>query len=62
MLVALTPGHHVAGISMSFFLSFWNLFSGFIIPRTVCNPPPFRYLIHILRYENDTHSFFFFFK
>ncbi|KAK2418395.1 pleiotropic drug resistance protein [Trifolium repens] len=34
MLVALTPGHHVAGISMSFFLSFWNLFSGFIIPRT----------------------------
>lgn len=36
MLVALTPGHQVAAISMSFFLSFWNLFSGFLIPRPVC--------------------------
>ncbi|XP_027349414.1 ABC transporter G family member 39-like isoform X5 [Abrus precatorius] len=34
MIVALTPGHQVAAICMSFFLSFWNLFSGFIIPRT----------------------------
>ncbi|XP_061340261.1 pleiotropic drug resistance protein 2-like isoform X2 [Gastrolobium bilobum] len=34
MLVALTPGDHFAAICMSFFLSFWNLFSGFIIPRT----------------------------
>nr|KYP71090.1 Pleiotropic drug resistance protein 2 [Cajanus cajan] len=33
MIVALTPGHQVAAICMSFFLSFWNLFSGFIIPR-----------------------------
>lgn len=37
MIVALTPGHQVAAICMSFFLSFWNLFSGFIIPRTVCD-------------------------
>ncbi|XP_012089672.2 pleiotropic drug resistance protein 2 [Jatropha curcas] len=34
MLVALTPGHQIAAIVMSFFLSFWNLFSGFLIPRT----------------------------
>ncbi|MED6148026.1 ABC transporter G member 39 [Stylosanthes scabra] len=34
MIVALTPGHQVAAICMSFFLSFWNLFSGFLIPRT----------------------------
>lgn len=35
MLVALTPNLQVAAISMSFFMSFWNLFSGFLIPRTV---------------------------
>ncbi|KAK7277246.1 hypothetical protein RIF29_18397 [Crotalaria pallida] len=34
MTVALTPSHQVAAIVMSFFISFWNLFSGFIIPRT----------------------------
>ncbi|KAK9126461.1 hypothetical protein Scep_015307 [Stephania cephalantha] len=33
MVVALTPGHQIAAIVMSFFLSFWNLFSGFFIPR-----------------------------
>ncbi|KAF8395358.1 hypothetical protein HHK36_019304 [Tetracentron sinense] len=33
MVVALTPGHQIAAITMSFFLSFWNLFSGFLIPR-----------------------------
>ncbi|KAG2682930.1 hypothetical protein I3760_10G006800 [Carya illinoinensis] len=33
MIVALTPGHQIAAICMSFFLSFWNLFSGFLIPR-----------------------------
>ncbi|XP_059429010.1 pleiotropic drug resistance protein 2-like [Corylus avellana] len=33
MVVALTPGHQIASIVMSFFLSFWNLFSGFLIPR-----------------------------
>ncbi|CAN1270070.1 ABC transporter G family member 39 [Linum perenne] len=33
MVVALTPGHQIAAICMSFFLSFWNLFAGFIIPR-----------------------------
>ena len=37
MLVALTPNHHLAAICMSFFLSFWNLFSGFLISRKVCN-------------------------
>ncbi|KAA8539163.1 hypothetical protein F0562_025855 [Nyssa sinensis] len=34
MLVALTPSYQIAAIVMSFFLSFWNLFSGFLIPRT----------------------------
>ncbi|WJX17466.1 ABC transporter G member 34 [Trifolium repens] len=34
MTVALTPNHQIAAIVMSFFLSFWNLFSGFLIPRT----------------------------
>ncbi|CAK9168101.1 unnamed protein product [Ilex paraguariensis] len=33
MLVALTPGAQIAAIMMSFFLSFWNLFTGFVIPR-----------------------------
>lgn len=35
MLVSLTPGHQVAGIVMGFFLSLWNLFAGFLIPRPV---------------------------
>ncbi|KAM3282850.1 hypothetical protein P3S67_026495 [Capsicum chacoense] len=34
MLAALTPNYHIAVIVMSFFINFWNLFSGFIIPRT----------------------------
>ncbi|KAF6166044.1 hypothetical protein GIB67_012941 [Kingdonia uniflora] len=33
MVVALTPAPQIAAICMSFFLSFWNLFSGFMIPR-----------------------------
>ncbi|KAK7392996.1 hypothetical protein VNO78_21446 [Psophocarpus tetragonolobus] len=34
MTVALTPNYQIAAIVMSFFISFWNLFSGFLIPRT----------------------------
>ncbi|KAK7344840.1 hypothetical protein VNO77_14984 [Canavalia gladiata] len=34
MTVALTPNHQIAAIVMSFFINFWNLFSGFLIPRT----------------------------
>ncbi|KAL6560039.1 Pleiotropic drug resistance protein 2 [Orobanche gracilis] len=34
MLVALTPNYQIAAIVMSFFLNFWNLFSGFLISRT----------------------------
>ncbi|XP_071707223.1 pleiotropic drug resistance protein 2-like [Rutidosis leptorrhynchoides] len=34
MLVALTPNYAIAAITMSFFLNFWNLFSGFMITRT----------------------------
>ncbi|XVF86433.1 hypothetical protein PTKIN_Ptkin18bG0039500 [Pterospermum kingtungense] len=33
MTVSLTPGHQIAAIVMAFFLSFWNIFSGFLIPR-----------------------------
>ncbi|XP_042014455.1 ABC transporter G family member 39-like [Salvia splendens] len=33
MFIALTPGLQVASITTSFFLSFWNLFSGFLLPR-----------------------------
>ncbi|KAF5935174.1 hypothetical protein HYC85_026303 [Camellia sinensis] len=35
MVVALTPNHQIAHIVMSSFFSFWNLFSGFLIPRPV---------------------------
>ncbi|KAM1483788.1 hypothetical protein TB2_035050 [Malus domestica] len=34
MGVALTPDQHIAAISSSSFYAIWNLFSGFIIPRT----------------------------
>ncbi|KAE9585402.1 putative sulfate-transporting ATPase [Lupinus albus] len=34
MAIAITPGYQVAVISMSFFMNFWNLFSGFTIPIT----------------------------
>nr|GLL36389.1 ABC transporter G family member 39-like isoform X1 [Ipomoea trifida] len=34
MLVALTPGVQFSAIVMAFLLSFWNLFTGFLIPRT----------------------------
>ncbi|XP_021903944.1 LOW QUALITY PROTEIN: pleiotropic drug resistance protein 2-like [Carica papaya] len=33
MVISLTPNHQIAAIVMSFFLTFWNLFSGFLIPR-----------------------------
>ncbi|GAB4856416.1 ABC transporter G member 39 [Ancistrocladus abbreviatus] len=33
MVVALTPGHQFAAIVSTFFISLWNLFTGFIIPR-----------------------------
>ncbi|KAK0583718.1 hypothetical protein LWI29_001978 [Acer saccharum] len=33
-LVALTPNVQIAAIVMMFFLSFWNLFAGFMIPRS----------------------------
>lgn len=35
MSVAATPNYHIASISSSAFYTIWNLFSGFIIPRTV---------------------------
>ncbi|OMO80625.1 ABC-2 type transporter [Corchorus olitorius] len=34
MTVAVTPNHNIAGIVSSFFFQIWNIFSGFIIPRT----------------------------
>lgn len=35
MTVSLTPNHQIAAIVMSFFLVFWNIFSGFVIPKSV---------------------------
>lgn len=35
MVVALTPGQQVAAIVMAFFINIWNLFSGFLISRSV---------------------------
>ncbi|KAK8595741.1 hypothetical protein V6N12_064251 [Hibiscus sabdariffa] len=34
MTVAITPDHNIAGIISSAFFTIWNLFSGFIVPRT----------------------------
>ncbi|XP_021748020.1 ABC transporter G family member 34-like isoform X1 [Chenopodium quinoa] len=33
MLVSLSPGHQISAIIMNFFLGFWNIFAGFLIPR-----------------------------
>lgn len=35
MTVAATPNHNIAAIVASAFYGFWNIFSGFIIPRPV---------------------------
>ncbi|KAE8709742.1 hypothetical protein F3Y22_tig00110328pilonHSYRG00302 [Hibiscus syriacus] len=58
MLVALTPNHQFAAIVMSFFLSFWNLFSSFLIPRTVRTIRSNQYHLLILseRNENDANE------
>uniref|UniRef100_A0A5B6YJY6 Putative pleiotropic drug resistance protein 1-like n=1 Tax=Davidia involucrata TaxID=16924 RepID=A0A5B6YJY6_DAVIN len=34
MAVAMTPNHHIAAITSSAFYAIWNLFSGFIVPRS----------------------------
>lgn len=38
MTVAVTPNANIAAIVSSAFYAIWNLFSGFIIPRTVSIP------------------------
>ena len=35
MNVGVTPNHHIAAVVSSFFFAVWNLFSGFLIPRSV---------------------------
>lgn len=35
MAVAMTPNHHIANIVSYALYGFWNLFSGFIVPRPV---------------------------
>lgn len=52
MVVALTPGHQIAAICMAFFLSFWNIFSGFLIPRPVCDLDDLLYLTFKTMTEN----------
>lgn len=39
MAVAVTPNHNIAAIVSSAFYAIWNLFSGFVIPRTVSFNP-----------------------
>lgn len=39
MTVAVTPNHNIAAIISSAFYAIWNLFSGFIIPKTVSYYP-----------------------
>ncbi|XP_056166397.1 pleiotropic drug resistance protein 1-like [Syzygium oleosum] len=34
MAVGMTPNHHIASIVSSAFYAIWNLFSGFVVPRT----------------------------
>ncbi|KNA07725.1 hypothetical protein SOVF_169190 [Spinacia oleracea] len=34
VLVSLSPGHQISAIIMNFFLGFWNIFAGFLIPRS----------------------------
>lgn len=38
MTVAVTPNQNIAAIVSSAFYAVWNLFSGFIIPKTVSFP------------------------
>ncbi|KAJ3698346.1 hypothetical protein LUZ61_002051 [Rhynchospora tenuis] len=33
MAVSFTPNHHIASIASSFFYVFWNVFTGYIIPK-----------------------------
>ncbi|KAJ0008451.1 hypothetical protein Pint_29998 [Pistacia integerrima] len=44
MAVAMTPNQHIAAVVASSLYSIWNLFSGFIVPRTVSAgfPPSFK--------------------
>jgi hypothetical protein len=35
MTMAASPNHHIAAVLASAFYGLWNLFSGFIMPRTV---------------------------
>lgn len=35
MTVAVTPNHNIAAIVSSAFYAIWNVFSGFLIPKTV---------------------------
>lgn len=35
MTVAVTPNHNIAAIVSSFFYGIWNIFSGFVIPKSV---------------------------
>lgn len=37
MAVGLTPTQHMAAIVSSAFYSLWNLFNGFLVPKTVSN-------------------------
>ncbi|KAF8393284.1 hypothetical protein HHK36_021525 [Tetracentron sinense] len=62
MTVAMTPNQNIAAIVSAAFYGLWNLFSGFVVPRTVSSDPPILYISDFVArisgyYEqNDIHS------
>ena len=41
LTVAITPNYSIAAIVAAFFYAMWNLFSGFLIPRSVSISGPY---------------------
>lgn len=62
MAVGLTPNNNIASIVSSAFYGIWNLFSGFIIPRTVSSELQLISPLHISNWRASTqsHCFLFF--
>ena len=58
MAVAVTPNHNISAIVSSAFYAIWNLFSGFIIPRTVSfnNPLCMFFFFQYTKWNNNLHG------
>jgi hypothetical protein len=64
MTMAASPNHHIAAVLASAFYGLWNLFSGFIMPRTVSIEillhvlnPVTRYLTHLVQHVAPAHLY-----